>query len=458
MNASEDSLFQLTLDECKQRLNRPFSPLQVVRPCTLGDGVEHWEAEHFRDLLNAWQSSPLSSDDCGLWVPASGAATRMFSFLFTDASSRDALWRDADRLALGSIWKKEVHRKHGIEADSEAAAQVLWDLFEQGQTPKGLVPFHTLDTGQTESAMEAHLRMWHDVVPEGGRVWFTIQESNRARVKDHVAPASQLHKQEIHLQTQDPATDTPMLDKKGEWMRDEDGTVLKRPGGHGSLLPLLEDVDTPFLVIRNIDNAPSPSFTEERLKWTKAMLAEARIWSEQRAEWRKRLERKTAFPQDILAWLNQSGAGLSKTPTIEGCRDLLSRPMRLVGVVRNEGQPGGGPFWVLVDEGLDEGCVKPQIVEAVEFADSTRSLLAEATHFNPVDMVCILDPGQSLSPFVDNSRFLRSVKTVNGSDALVLEHPGLWNGSMSGWLTRFVEMPAPCFQPVKSARDLVDRQ
>ena len=131
--------------------------------------------------------------------------------------------------------------------------------------------------------------------------------------------------------------------------------------------------------------------------------------------------------------------------------------MRLVGVVRNEGQSGGGPFWVRVASGIDAGSVRPQIVEAVEFDQDNEDVLAKATHFNPVDMVCVVKPGQPLAPYVDESRYLLAEKNVMGESVKVLEHPGLWNGGMSGWLTRFVEIPAECFQPVKTVMDLVGR-
>ena len=459
MNAPEASLFQLTLDECKRRLTQAACDLDVVRPCTVGDGVERWSMDRVQTLADSRGNRASAGEDCALWVPASGAATRMFSFLQSNPEAQVRLWREADQLAFGEVWKQEVARVTDDEATAQQAAQVLWDMFDLGKLPKGLVPFHvTEDDGTYETAFEAHLRLWKEVMPNGGHVWFTVQKDRRTQIQDHLAKASQSYGFQLHFPNQDPATDTPMLDDAGAWITDDQGEVLRRPGGHGALLPLLEQVTTPFVVIRNIDNAPSPACTEERLLWTQAMLGEAQAWAKERDRWRAQLTTTGDVPSELVAWLDRAGAGLTTTPTREECANWLTRPMRMVGVVRNEGQPGGGPFWVRVSEGPDAGLVRPQIVEAVEFTQDTQHVLNVATHFNPVDMVCVLNPGQSLTPFVDATRHLRARKTFQGQEVRVLEHPGLWNGGMSGWLTRFVEMPSACFQPVKSALDLIRRQ
>jgi hypothetical protein len=161
----------------------------------------------------------------------------------------------------------------------------------------------------------------------------------------------------------------------------------------------------------------------------------------------------------VKIWLRKGGMDvdeLNRPVSEEEFVALVKRPMRLVGVVKNEGHAGGGPFWVQQQEGLDQGMVRPQIVEAVELSHlSTEGL--QGTHFNPVDMVCVLEPGAALEPYVDHTRYLKSPKLLDGQQVHILEHPGLWNGGMSGWLTRFVEIPTICFQPVKTALDLIQR-
>jgi len=126
-------------------------------------------------------------------------------------------------------------------------------------------------------------------------------------------------------------------------------------------------------------------------------------------------------------------------------------------VVINEGQQGGGPFWVQIKNEDGSLQVRPQIVETSEFSKDQEEVLAKATHFNPVEMVAVLRPGQSLSRFVDESRYLVVSKTIDGQPCKVLEHPGIWNGAMSGWIPRFVQIPGDCFQPVKTVMDLCGR-
>ena len=145
-----------------------------------------------------------------------------------------------------------------------------------------------------------------------------------------------------------------------------------------------------------------------------------------------------------------------------GCEDLLAllnRPMRLVGVVTNNGQRGGGPFWVSHSDASGRRLATAQIVESVEFDESNQAMLAESTHFNPVDMVCVLGDSRNYGQWVDESRYLVSIKKIAGQHVRVLEHPGLWNGAMAGWLTRFVELPLACFQPgingSRSSNDLI---
>ncbi|MGB1383897.1 MAG: DUF4301 family protein [Flavobacteriales bacterium] len=467
MEASKGSLFELSLEECLARLTQEHNSLRVDRPCTLGDGVELWSDQELESHLQSYQDCPPSPGELGLWVPASGAATRMFAFLDSDPQAQRRLWDEANDLAFGSAWMKSLgvdDWRQGSVPIPEAV-KALWRLMKKGQIPKGLVPFHRLDDSDgpsVETAFQAHLRSWRQVMPNGGDVWFTVQESHREEIQKHLAPVAESGKFRVHFPVQFPETDTPVLDSQGGWLRTPEGDVFRRPGGHGALLPVLEQVTAKTVVIRNIDNAPSPSCTPERVRWSQAMVAAARTWDIERHHFQEVVKGTGVVSTELLRWLADSGSGIETEASPENVSParalgLLDRPMRLVGVVRNEGQPGGGPFWVTVGEGVDQGLTKPQIVESIEFTDANKDILGKATHFNPVELVCILNPGQPLGAYVDKSRSLKATKIVQGQSCRVLEHPGLWNGAMSGWLTRFVEIPASCFQPVKSALDLIGR-
>lgn len=457
MDAPKDSLFQLTNDAYRAHFENPPQGADVVRPCTLGDGVEQWSAEEV-DTWSQRHDADMAGR-CGLWVPASGMATRMFSFLKSNEEAQRELWASVDRLAFGAAWKNAVVARFGAMAGVQAheACELLWTNMDRGGRLKGLVPFHIVDNA-VENAFDAHVAMWRMLFPQRAKIWFTVPLAKHGEVARHLAKVT--GEVDWHLPHQNPATDIPVWTSEGVWLTDDAGDILRRPGGHGALLPLLEAVDVPMVVIRNIDNAPSPQARKLRAMWTQAMVAACDAWANERTRLQGELKQDVRTPDSVLEWLRAAGAGLSDDAVLSKTEALawLDRPMRLVGVVRNEGQPGGGPFWVRIHSGVDAGLVRPQIVESIEFEEDQKALMAHATHFNPVDMVCVLRPGQSLAPFVDVSRYMLATKEVQGEKVKVLEHPGLWNGGMSGWLNRFVEIPSFCFQPVKSALDLIDRR
>ena len=459
MKASVGTLFHLSLETCKDRFAADASPLDVVRPAAVGDGIERWSAEALNTLVQQWESEPALRENCGLWVPSSGAATRMFESIKNDANVQERLWNASDDLAFGAGWRRDVAAAHGDPSSvtSEEAAHVLFAGLEG--LPKGMVTFHLTEEGQGQTAFEAHLKLWNALNTDRPCAWFTVQENHKQAVARHLATAEDAAGVRLTFPIQPSKTDTPVMLENGGWLRDDQGKVERRPGGHGALLPLLEEVDAKFLVIRNIDNAPSPDRFEERLLWTKAMLAESRVWESERCEMLKALERGGDVVE-VMTWLRKGGvdaAELSRPMSEEELVALVKRPMRVVGVVKNEGHAGGGPFWVKQQGCLDNGMVRPQIVEAIELNHLPAEGL-QGTHFNPVDMVCVLEPGTTLEPYVDQTRYLKSPKRLDGQQVHILEHPGLWNGGMSGWLTRFVEIPTTCFQPVKTALDLIQRR
>ena len=343
MNPCSRPLSSLSLDECRARLSSPQPKTAIERPCTPGDGVEVWSEEELLEKAKMWDAAPPDAASLGLWVPASGAATRMFRPLHEKPQSRETLWSSVDDLALGRAWRDAVKAK-GLDAEQcspdEATAELL-TLMKEGAIPKGLVPFHMHDGGAgAETAFEAHVRSWGRLVASP-KVWFTVQQDHVTEVEAHLkdSPTSSQHTQ-LNFAVQDPATDMPVLDQEGAWCTTEDGTPFKRPGGHGALLPLSEEVGTPMFVIRNIDNAPSPDRTALRELWTKALVAEARAWAGERDAVQRDL---ASNPERAAAWLQAQGV-TSDAGDVAGLETNLARPMRLVGVVRNEGQPGGGPI------------------------------------------------------------------------------------------------------------------
>lgn len=458
MDVRRNLLFALSDEESLRRLTSPVPHPHVLRPCTLGDGVELWSEESLQQKVALWHAHPPKGNECGLFVPASGAATRMFSVLRSDSEKGKSLWANRKQLAFGKEWEESVI-KEGLAPNEATTEEVVWALFamfREGEFPKGLVPFQVgPGAAESQSAFQAHVYAWSELF-EQPHLWFTVQSSFQKEIEAHLAPLAAHTASKVSFDLQDSRTDTPALSASGDWVNAKDGRVLKRPGGHGALLPLLEDISTPLVVIRNIDNAPSPKRLALRSVWTQALVAEARKWAEERDHLVQAVKQGDSHAtQTALEWLKDAQA---ECKGIAECLlEELQRPLRIVGVVTNEGQPGGGPFWVQIENEDGNLHVRPQIVETSEFSEAQDEVLAKATHFNPVEMVAVLSPGQSLSRFVDESRYLVVSKTIDGVPCKVLEHPGLWNGGMSGWITRFVQIPGDCFQPVKTVMDLCGR-
>ena len=389
MDAPEDSLFQLTPEACRAHFMNPPQGVDVVRPAP-----RRWRgtvvSEEVERGANATTRTWPSAADFGscLW-----RGHPHVQFLKSNEEAQRELWASVDRLAFGEAWKDAVATRFGRieEVQAREACELLWTNMEEGGKLKGLVPFHVIDN-EVENAFDAHVAMWRMLFPEKAKMWFTVPVAKADEVSRHLSKVAA--EVDCQLPHQNPATDLPVLSQEGTWLTDASGEVIRRPGGHGALLPLLEELDVPMVVIRNIDNAPTPGARADRAKWTKAMVAACDAWAQERVQLREELQRDACALHPVKEWLNAAGAGLDEAAELSKSEALawLDRPMRLVGVVRNEGQPGGGPYWIRIRKGMDAGLVRPQVVESIEFEEGQKALMADATHFNPVDMVCVLRP------------------------------------------------------------------
>ncbi len=389
----------------REGMHRP----KLLRPCTLGDGIETLDPDAFEALGEAFQKACAE----GRWVffvPASGAASRMAASL-TDPE------------------KVRAMRENPRFADS-ALPELLKDPGAWAARPKALMPFHRAGSG-FRTPLEEHAREATALAPGAvARLHFTISpehERDFAKERDRARALLKAEgaRVEITHSFQDPATQTLALDGEGNPFRDANGDLLLRPGGHGSLLRNLEAAargsdgagGADFVWIRNIDNIPVEKI---------------------RAEGRA---------------LRRALGGLLMRASSES----PDRPTRVAGMVKNVGEPGGGPFWI-------QGKSGPEI-RIVESAEVDRDVAAQTaifgsgTHFNPVDMACALRDASgkpfSLQDFADPSACFVAEKTHEGRPLRALEWPGLWNGAMAGWNTRCVEIPLSQFAPVKTVADLL---
>jgi hypothetical protein len=487
-------------------LRQPPPPIRLVRPCSPGDGIASL-TERPDDLERAWRESvaqrPIK------FVPASGMASRMFAFVtqfmgsgtvsIADLRQRATvgnlsahqtvtLLENIDALAVFPALALIVRDRTGREWTQlrEHDPGLLLELLagDEGlaldRQPKGLIPFHRYAVRE-RTAFEEHLVEGAPYLSDGSGVasfHFTVAAGSEGAFKDHFeARRPAVERQsgiriETEFSVQDPATDTIAVDENGRLVREVSGDILFRAGGHGSLLRNLEGIARrgfALAYIKNIDNVAEASRHGLVATWKRRIAGRAILIRNRAFELLARLDEtptKVDFlsaaadfvRRELAVELPENFDALAAPDRRRLLRARLDRPLRVCGVVVNRGEPGGGPFWVEHADGSIDG----QIVEAaqVEREDPRQGgIWADSTHFNPVDIVCSLHDRHGnpyeLDRFVDRSTYFVTTKVHEGTSIRVLERPGLWNGSMAGWNTCFVEVPEETFTPVKTILDLL---
>ena len=484
-----------SVDRQLEALRRPPTPTALERPCTPGDGLLVIRSQDEPQLLEHWGRAA----DAGRllkMVPASGAATRMFGLLRQragdpppgDRRRLERLADDGDAAAAATLrLLDELPRlpfaerlaaalaERGLEPDQVVAMGAYVPLLDcllgaeglgYGSYPKALIDFHRYASGSRTAFAEQLAESARYLADAGGRcrLHFTISAADLGAVEAELAaargPSSGLPRvdYEVGFSTQDPATDTVAVDGAGQLARDEEGHLLLRPAGHGALLGNLEALGGDLVLLQNIDNVVPESRQAEVVRWKRLLVGHTVRLERELSELRQRLD---AAPTDPAA-ASEVAAALRRLLTLEPpldaagdelaawARARLHRPLRVCGVVRNQGEPGGGPFWVADAEGARSG----QIVEPPEVDRSDErqvEIWNRSTHFNPVNMVLSLrDPDgrpYPLRPLVDEDRYLIVARSHQGREIFALERPGLWNGSMAGWNTSFVELHHQHLQP-----------
>lgn len=454
--------------------------IRLVRPCTVGDGIRRLAAEQQPELLARFAAT-AAAGGVTRFIPASGAATRMFQPLHAPDNAGGELARFVAELArfpfapaLAAILARSGDDLDTVRRKGDLP-RLLAALLEPGgldyaRLPKGLLPFHRAN-GQVRTAFVEHLAETARLVGAGNRarLHFTVSPEHRTLFERHLAEwREDLEKScrctfDVSFSVQQPATDTLALAADGHPLRDTDDRLLLRPGGHGALLANLAGLEGKVVLIRNIDNVVPEGRQTDNLLWDRLL---GGLLLELVAVQRARLEQLRRNPEAVegrrraIAFLRDDLGMAVPDDEADAGRlvAMLDRPVRVCGMVRNSGEPGGGPFWV--DDGA--GRLSRQIVEAsqVDRSDPEQAaILVAATHFNPVDMACCLRDGSGhpydLERFVDHGAAIVTAKAQNGQPIRILERPGLWNGAMAGWHTVFVELPESTFNPVKTVFDLL---
>ena len=403
------------------------------------------------------------------FVPASGAATRMFKELFefvNDGKRGKGIDTLLENIGKFAFWP-ELRAVLPAGADDRAIVNaIVGDGLNYGRKPKGLVTFHAYPEG-ARKAVEEHLVEGAAYAAAGGvvRIHFTVSPEHVAGFKELLAAKVPLYEKrfgvryEISFSVQKPSTDTLAVNPDNTPFRQDDGTLLFRPAGHGALIENLNEIDADLIFIKNIDNVTTDARRGDTVRYKKVLAGVLLDLQGRAFEYLKALEVGGAELEPIAEFIEkQLCVKLPAEYDSALLRAVLDRPIRVCGMVRNEGEPGGGPFWV----GNPDGTESLQIAESSQIAPDDLPLMQSATHFNPVDLVCGVRDSKGckfdLRRYTDPATGFISSKSSGGRDLRAQELPGLWNGAMAKWNTVFVDVPVTTFSPVKVVQDLLRPQ
>jgi hypothetical protein len=483
-----------------------FPGLILDAPATIPDGIKKFTDEEV-NFFSGHYPEIVRGKRIVKFVPASGAATRMFKSLYAfrekyrnTEKDRNELFADKnedsvfwfiDRIKDFAFYNelKVIMESNEMNPDdcitkhdyNTLISFVLdEDGLNYGALPKALIKFHNYPEGARTAAEEHLVEGAIYARDSNGRVQlhFTLSSEHVEEFNSHMSRVKGKYeklfgvKYDISHSVQKPSTDTVAVDENNELFRERDGDLLFRPGGHGALIENLNDLKSDIVVIKNIDNIVPDSLREPTYIYKKLIIAYLNRIQAKVFEYLMLLDQgdisdsklseivdyceKTMFIR-----FNNEFSSMEKTEKTNFLFGRLNRPIRVCGMVKNEGDTGGGPFWVKGKAGE----VTLQIVETsqINLQDKDQErIFKSATHFNPVDVACSFVDFKgnyfNLSEFVDENAGFISTKSKDGRTLKAIELPGLWNGAMSDWISVFVEVPLITFNPVKVINDLLKKE
>lgn len=473
-----------------------FPFLKIESAAGIGQGIIRLDEEDRNNYVDLWNAYKKEGHKIVKFVPASGAASRMFKdmFAFLDAdydvpttNFEKHFFDNIEKFAFYDELNAKCVENNGKDIKAlisennykaVVANMLKAEGLNYGQLPKGMLLFHQYEEGP-RTPMEEHLVEGALYAASNGEanVHFTVSHEHieffEQKVKDKVDSFAKKYdiNYNISFSEQKPSTDTVAANPDNTLFRNEDGSMLFRPGGHGALIQNLNDIDADVIFIKNIDNVVPDRIKADTVEY-KQVIAGVLIGLQKKAfDYLKvldsgvynhhKLEEIIHFVQQDLCCRKADIKELEDAELVIYLRNKLNRPMRVCGVVKNVGEPGGGPFLTY----NQDGTVSLQILESSQIDKSNEEymrMFTEGTHFNPVDLVCAVKDYKGvafdLPKYVDKTTGFISSKSKNGKELKALELPGLWNGAMSDWNTVFVEVPLSTFNPVKTVNDLLREQ
>lgn len=474
-----------TVEQQVERFKQGFPWMKIVAPATPERGIQVLDEAAVEAAAKYYDGAAINGK-CK-FVPASGAASRMFKDLFSGLDALKAgkeLADDApaakfvDQIQSFAFYTPELFGEQTCKCPEYRQAVLSMTLTDEGlgygAKPKGVLKFHKYTDGEIRTAFAEHLVEAQNYMRnEDGtaNLVVTISPEHQHLFEEAYAEVKAAYeakygvKYNITFTFQDKATDTIAVDVENKPFRTETDSLLFRPAGHGALIYNLNRIEEEVVSIKNIDNVANERLLPETATWKKVLLGKALELRDKIYGYLNALDAEAtpALCDEIEAFLDNTlcvtlPAAADFEARVAALRAKLNRPIRVAGMVKNQGEPGGGPF-IIAEK---DGSTSLQVLESVQINmsdDHARECLASATHFNPVDIVCCLHDykGQSfdLLQYVDEDAGFISSKSYQGRELKALELPGLWNGAMSNWNTLFVEVPLATFNPVKVVLDLL---
>jgi len=490
---AEKGITEMQIEDQLQSFKKGFPYLELSSAASVEKGLLKIETDEQEVFLDAWKAYISTYKTIVKFVPASGAASRMFKnlFEFLDADYNEptsefektffdnitnfAFYNELNESCLENE-KQDISSLIAEKNYKPVVANLLSKIgLNYGSLPKGLLKFHKYPEGP-RTPVEEHLvegALYATGRSGKSNIHFTVSEEHRdlfqILLSQKIGQYSDAYNVDFNItfSEQKPSTDTVAADMDNNPFR-EDGKLLFRPGGHGALIENLNDLDADIIFIKNIDNVVPDRLKADTVLYKKLIAGVLVKYQEQIFNYlnlldsgkysREEIMEILQFLQKKLFCKNPETKNLEDVELVLYLKEKLNRPIRVCGMVKNVGEPGGGPFLAY----NSDGTISPQILESsqIDMNDPEKKrMFEEGTHFNPVDLVCAVRDYKGhkfdLSRYVDKETGFISYKSKSGRELKALELPGLWNGAMSNWNTIFVEVPLTTFNPVKTVNDLL---
>lgn len=456
----------------KTKIQKGNPKIELVGSCRIDNGISKLSEEEVKRAIEIVEKS-LKDLDINFFIPSSGSGSRMFgdAYEFINCKNPGEETIEFIEHLINSIEEFAFYNKlpQGIKTelksgiiDIESFLKLILDEegFNFGNRPKGLIPFHRYGNFIINPFQE-HILQGTRIAGEKSRFHFTINSNFEEEIRHSLKILREMTGIDFlfEFSEQDEATNSVAFDMNNEVIKDEDGAPITRPAGHGVLLHNLNSIDADLIMIRNIDNIQHQDNSKESTDSRKMLAGVLLEFQSKIFTILELIDAGKDYSAEVNALnleydLKLSDKDINNKTALKA---ILNRPSRICGMVRNEGQPGGGPFWVM----NKAGNMQRQIVEKSQISSrsSQLTMLIKSTHFNPVEIICATKnyKGEKfdLMDFREDSQYFIVHKTYKGTDVQFIEQPGLWNGGMAHWNTLFYEIGNDCFSPVKTVLDLL---